>query len=38
MNGKIVFRASASKPEEKFSEGFDPRHAQQGGVQIQAGG
>jgi hypothetical protein len=32
MSGKIVFRGSASKPEEKFSEGFYPRHAQQGGV------
>jgi hypothetical protein len=38
MSGKIVFRGSASHPDQKFSEGFYPRHARQGGVQIQSGG
>ncbi len=38
MSGKIVFRGSASSPEEKFSEGFYPRHAQKEGIKIQKGG
>ena len=38
MSGKIVFRGSASAPDLKFSEGFYPRHARQGGVQIESGG
>jgi hypothetical protein len=38
VSGKIVFRGSQSDPDLKFSEGFYPRHAQHGGVQIQKGG
>jgi hypothetical protein len=38
MSGTIVFRGSASPPDLKFPEGFYPRHARQGGVQIQSGG
>lgn len=38
MSGVIVYRGSASVPDDKFREGFQPRHARGEGIKIQKGG